>query len=628
MEESPIQAPPSGPMGQYYLLDRIAQGGMAEIYKGLSYDLHGIRRTVVIKKILPHIAAHREFIDMLVTEAKLAVQLTHGNIAQVYDLGKVGDDYFMVMEYVDGKTVSQIMRKAAQVGESIPVAIAAHIAAEAAAGLHYMHSRTDASGDPLNIIHRDVSPQNLMLTIGGTVKIIDFGIAKAATTIEITDVGVVKGKFAYMSPEQASGDPLDWRTDIFSLAVVLFEMVTGRRLFKGKDNQETLRNVRRANVPRPSLYRPEVQDELDEIIIKGLSRSRMTRYQSAGVMRDDLLKFMHHAYPSFHNADVADYLKKLFLGEELSGRGEDSHTPLLIIDRTQSAILSPEEMAVAPAEGELPQVSAHSDDEVRGESDEERSEWTPLLTAPHVHHHRQKWMITAIAAVIIVVAAVGLGFWHSRLISTQPTIVNAPRQALPGADLPTPPPTLALPEVPKTPPPPVKPPEPFGDVIISSVPDGAIIYIDDHPNGLSTPATLSHLPAGDHHTVGLLLKGYKYWTSSVDIHAGGVERLNATLQMDYASLEVLTRPTGAEVYLNGKPVGHTPLFMEHLPADESYKVTVKKEGYLEWTGDLRTDPGHHTALHPILERDPHAGDHRPDFVEPTTPAPTILPKAQ
>lgn len=609
-EPAPQHQVPSGPMGQYYLLDKLAQGGMAEIYKGLAYDLHGIRRTVVIKKILPHVAAHREFIDMLVTEAKLAVQLTHGNIAQIYDLGKVGSDYFMVMEYVDGKSVGQIMRKAAQSGETVPIPIAAHIAAEAASGLHYMHSRADAAGKPLNIIHRDISPQNLMLTTGGTVKIIDFGIAKAATTIEVTDAGVVKGKFAYMSPEQASGDPLNWLTDVFSLGVVLFEMLTGRRLFKGKDNQETLRNVRRASVPRPSLYRPDIPPELDEIVLKALAKTRTDRYGSAGDLRDDLFKFIHHHAPSFQNADIESYLHHLFHDDACDADKEDSHTPLLIIDRTQSAILQP------PVSDELP---PHSSDH----NAEDHSEWTPLLQ-PIEHHRRQRQVIIVVSLILSGVLAIGLGYWRSQRWGASSLAVTAPQQRLPLPELPHETPVV-VPVLPMIPPP---PPEPFGDIVISSEPAGAEIFLDDRPTGLTTPTTLSHLPAESRHLVGLHMQGRKFWTNTVNVRAGGVERINAQLEIDFAGLEIMSTPTAATVTINGSVAGQTPFIQHQLNPGDVFEILVTKDGYLPWKMTLQAESGHLKTLRPVLEKDPHAGPQRPHYVEPLTPAPTTLPSAR
>src|SRR3989338_643889 len=265
---------PPIPFGQYFLDEKIAQGGMAEIFKGHTQTEHGFGKTVVIKKILPHIAANPEFIEMLVDEAKIAVLLSQGNIAQIYDLGKVGKDYFIVMEYVDGKSVSQIMRRAHTMGKIIPVDVACYIAAEIASGLDYMHRKTDESGNPLFIIHRDISPQNIIIASAGTVKMIDFGIAKAKTKISTTDSGVVKGKFAYMSPEHTVGEKLDYRTDIFSLGIILFEMTTGQRLFKGTNNADTIRKVKRCKVPTPSAFREEIPHELDKIILKALKRNR------------------------------------------------------------------------------------------------------------------------------------------------------------------------------------------------------------------------------------------------------------------------------------------------------------------------------------------------------------------
>ncbi|PIR21036.1 MAG: hypothetical protein COV45_02585 [Deltaproteobacteria bacterium CG11_big_fil_rev_8_21_14_0_20_47_16] len=612
-EKQPLQTP-GGPIGQYYLLDKIAQGGMAEIYKGLAYDLHGIRRTVVIKKILPHVAAHREFIDMLVTEAKLAVQLSHGNIAQVYDLGKVGDDYFMVMEYVDGKSVSQIMRRAAQLGETIPISIAIHIAAEAAAGLHYMHSRTDNNGEPLNIIHRDVSPQNLMITEGGTVKIIDFGIAKAASSIEITDVGVVKGKFAYMSPEQASGTPLDSRSDIFSLGIVLFEMLTGRRLFKAKDNQETLRNVRRANVPRPSLYRSETPENLETIILKALSKQREDRYQTGGALRDALVQCLYTVDPSFQNADVERYLDHLFSAETTDSSEEESQTPLLIIDRTQSAILAPAEQ---PGAQEPP--PPQTDDALQFN---DHSEWTPVITGIHLNKRRQRIMIAVIASVFIVVLALAFGIWRNYNSRHQIIAIKAPTQQLPGTGTET----VTLPETPIIKPPPPPPAEPFGDVVIESTPSGAEIYMDDKSLNVTTPYTLKHLPAESHHRIGLLLKGYKFWDVPVSIHAGGVERLNASLEMNYASLEIITHPAGASVIINGEHVGETPFHEDKIPSGKILDIVIQKPGYLPWQTRLKTEEGHLSELHRNLEHDPKALE-RPTVIEPSTPPPTVLPHA-
>jgi len=207
---------------------------------------------------------------MLVDEAKIAVKLNHGNIAQIYDLGKAGDDYFIVMEYVDGQNLSRINKKLLRLGKRIPLPILCAITAEVASGLNYMHRKSDESGGSLNIIHRDISPQNIIISYSGTVKIIDFGIAKAAVKVGHTESGILKGKFAYMSPEQARGDKIDPRSDIFSLGVIFHELLTGKRLFKSSDNKETLKNVRRAKVIPPSELNPDLPKAIDEIALKAL----------------------------------------------------------------------------------------------------------------------------------------------------------------------------------------------------------------------------------------------------------------------------------------------------------------------------------------------------------------------
>ena len=327
-------------LGQYFLQEKIAQGGMAEIFKGIASDIHGIKRNVVIKKILPQIAANKEYIDMLVSEAKIAVQLSHGNIAQIYDLGRAGNDYFMVMEFVDGKSLSQIHKRCLKNGELMPLEYLLFFISEVASGLDYMHNKTDEAGQSLGIVHRDISPQNIIISYSGTVKIIDFGIAKSAFKIDTSETGILKGKFAYMSPEQARGEAIDGRSDIFSLGIILHEMSSGRRLFKDQDNKQTIRNVRRANIEPPSKYNPDLPEEIDDIVMKALQKEPGKRYQRAADMRDDLLKLLHTGYPEFKLSDIVGFIADLFsedIAERLEDK-EDEHTPLLIVDQTQSAI--------------------------------------------------------------------------------------------------------------------------------------------------------------------------------------------------------------------------------------------------------------------------------------------------
>lgn len=304
------------PFGHYFILEKIAQGGMAEIFKGLTYDFSGLKKFIVIKRILPHIAANEEFIRMLVDEAKIAVQLNHGNIAQTFDLGKVAEDYFIVMEYVEGKTLSQLFKKSNANTETIPTPMVVYMLGEVCHGLDYIHRRQDELGQALGIVHCDISPQNIIVAESGTVKIVDFGVAKAAFKLSEREQGILKGKFAYMSPEQTEGTHVTAASDIFSAGVVLWELLAGRRLFKKKTNPETIQAVKEMKVYPPSAYNNEIPSELDVVVLKALERSPERRYGSATDMALDLTKFNLKYFPQFKNTQLGIFLRQLFEDEE------------------------------------------------------------------------------------------------------------------------------------------------------------------------------------------------------------------------------------------------------------------------------------------------------------------------
>ncbi len=306
------------PFGHYFILEKIAQGGMAEIFKGLTYDFSGIKKFIVIKRILPHIAANHDFINMLISEAKIAVSLSHGNIAQIYDLGKVGNDYFIVMEYVDGKSLSQILKKCQAKGILLPVEYCLYFIAELCNGLDHMHRKKDERGKDLKIVHRDISPQNVIVSYSGNVKIVDFGVAKAAIKLGETegDGGVLKGKFAYMSPEQAEGKEIDFRSDLFSAGIVLWELLTAQRLFKKKSNSETVEAVKKMVVLPPSQFRPDISPELDQIVLKSLSKDSAQRYASAHDLSLDLTKHLLRNYSDFKPSALGDFLQQIFDHDE------------------------------------------------------------------------------------------------------------------------------------------------------------------------------------------------------------------------------------------------------------------------------------------------------------------------
>ncbi len=313
-EEPAAAVASSGPdhFGQYEILERIASGGMAELYKAKRTGVEGFQKIVAIKKILPHLADDEEFVTMFADEAKLAAQLNHPNIIHIYDLGKIqAGGYFIAMEYVDGRDLRAIQQAGREMSTPIPVPLAVYVASKVASALDYAHRRRDAEGHELNIVHRDVSPQNILISYEGDIKLCDFGIAKAASKASKTQSGALKGKIQYMSPEQAWGKPIDRRSDLFSLGVVLHELLTGERLFVGDTDINILEKVRVADVPPPSRGNPEVPHNLDAVVLKALAREPDDRYSNASDLLRDLDSVLYSYTPAPGSADVAIYLHRL-----------------------------------------------------------------------------------------------------------------------------------------------------------------------------------------------------------------------------------------------------------------------------------------------------------------------------
>jgi TonB family protein len=307
----PRQASGPGSFGRFQLLERIASGGMADVFKARMTGEEGFEKIVAIKRILPHLATNEGFITMFVDEAKLAAQLTHNNIIHIYELGKVDAWHYIAMEYVDGKDLRSILKMGRDRGYPLAPELALFIAARIASALDYAHRRPAPDGRELNLVHRDVSPQNILISWEGDIKLCDFGVAKAATKVGTTISGALKGKLQYMSPEQAWGKPVDRRSDIFSLGAVLFEMLAGRNLFEGENDLNVLEKVRAGQVVPPSSVNPEIAPRVDEIVAKALAKEPQDRYQHASELEKDLLSVLYGYQPSPGPADLAIYLHRL-----------------------------------------------------------------------------------------------------------------------------------------------------------------------------------------------------------------------------------------------------------------------------------------------------------------------------
>jgi serine/threonine-protein kinase len=285
---------------------------MAELYLARQVGVMGFERVLAIKRILPHLTEDAEFVQMFINEAKIAAQITHPNVVQIYDFGTVNGTYYIAMEYVMGKSLSAVLPAGRDHGRPMPGHLAVHIAAKIAAGLEHAYRGKTMTGQPLGIIHRDISPQNILLGYNGDVKLVDFGIAKAASSANHTQTGLIKGKLAYLAPEQAWGKAIDQRTDLFSLGIVLHEMLTGQRLFKAENEFATLERVRTAHVTPPSAVNAHVSKALDPIVIKALAREPEHRYPTAQAFQEALEGYLLSLGALPTHRDLAEYLQSVF----------------------------------------------------------------------------------------------------------------------------------------------------------------------------------------------------------------------------------------------------------------------------------------------------------------------------
>ncbi len=309
--------------GPYQLIDRVAIGGMAEVFKAKRKGVEGFEKIVAVKRILPHLSENKEFLDMFVDEAKMVAGLAHPNIVQIFDLGRIEKSYYIAMEYLHGRDLRTIMRRARDKGLRMPLDLSLRVVGQVCAALEYAHRKKDERGQPMQIVHRDVSPQNILISFEGDVKLVDFGIAKAATKASNTDRGALRGKLLYMSPEQAWGRPIDRRSDVFSLGIVLYEMVTETKPFVGAGTEVSiLELVRQCVITAAREINPRVPEALDRVIMKALAREPDERYQDAGQMQRGLERFLRER-PPVSARDLARFLELLFDRTEREEAGSE-----------------------------------------------------------------------------------------------------------------------------------------------------------------------------------------------------------------------------------------------------------------------------------------------------------------
>jgi serine/threonine protein kinase len=575
------------PFGKYLLIDKLATGGMAEIYKAKVVGVEGFEKIMAVKRILPHCSADQEFVNMLVDEAKLSVLLSHTNIVQVYDLGKVGEDYFISMEFINGVNLREILTRLNEAKEKFSDELVVYIISEVCKGLDYAHSKKDEENKSLNIVHRDISPQNILISYEGEVKIVDFGIAKAAMNISHTMAGVLKGKISYMSPEQALGKPIDRKTDIFSTGLMLYELLTGEKLFRGDTQFEVLKKIRTTRLSEKN-FPDNISDPVKKILAKALAYSVKDRYDTAGDMQIDLTRYLYTTYADFTPRKLANLMKKFF-AKEIETKKAREQEEATVEPQTQSVMISAkkqqdivhrQETGQQAMSGEVKQATqTFIEGFISGREAEAAPE--PSITRAREAYHEP---------------AEG----EEEVTPTGEISEPAPPQAAPGTATPGKKklglgkilyPIAALlviavgawtyfkTDLFKFEPPPPPEPEITGVIQIQSTPEGAQIFLNDGETNLLTPATLSNLPVGVAQKITLKKPKHREYSKIITLLDANPVAVQTTMEViPVGSINITTTPPGAKIFLDGKGTDKvTPVALEDLPLSQTYTLRLEME---------------------------------------------------
>jgi len=606
--------------GKYTLLRRIAVGGMAEIYLALQKSVAGFEKLIVVKRVLRKLAADPNFVTMLLDEARIAATLNHPNIAQIYDVGKAEGDYYIAMEHVHGEDLRSIVRQMKKKQErAFPLEHTLAIILGMCKGLSYAHERTDLQGEPLHIVHRDVSPQNVLVTFSGDVKLVDFGIAKATTTKEDESKSKtqLKGKVPYMSPEQAQALELDARSDIFSLGVMLFELCTGRRLFRGPSEFETLKLIVESEYPKPRSINPRLHPRLEEIILRALEKDRDARYQTAREFQADLESFIRDEQLAVSPLSLGEWMQHLFdeklaqqkqmlqegrqLAEVLAAQAledeenfsmsgvvaiEQQKTPWVLLaavlalaigGAVAAYFLWPEPPPPIPTgpgvlvlNSDPPGAAVWIDGERRAERTPATIEELPLGTYE--------------------VRLTSEGF--EPLVQSVELTQDAVRAEVGG--------TLQRPTAAS-----------YGVVRVRTEPEGATVLLDGRAVEGTTPLTVPEITPGTEHTLSVTLDGYQTHSQTMLFQAGQIEQLDLTLERtpladDEALLVLTVDPANVRLVFDGESDESGSPFEVRTTAGD-HRLQILRPRYRNVEREIRLPGGEVTELEIELERAPTRG---------------------
>jgi serine/threonine protein kinase len=540
--------------GKYTLLRKLAVGGMAELFLAIQRSVAGFEKLIVIKRILPAMNQDRAFIDMLLHEARIAATLSHPNIVQIFDVGQVDGIYFIAMEHVHGEDLRSIVRQMKKKAvNDFPLEHAISIVLGMCAGLAYAHDKRDLDGTALNIVHRDISPQNVVVTFTGDVKIVDFGIAKSDARLNNEDSksGKLKGKVPYMSPEQARGEPIDWRSDIFAAGVMLFELTTGKRLFKGQSEFETLKLICERDYPLPSQVREGYPIELEYIVMKALSKDRAKRYQSAREMQAALEEFVRRERIPVSTIALHGFMQSLF---------EDK-----LLDQKEALVQGKQLADIIERQSGGLRDGADSQHEVS-----ENRLSASILSTPAASRtvtgldgirRRRSAGMRIVAVALGVVVAGGALTYFARGRDGSPA-VDARGAAIAAASSAN-----------------------NGSVDVRSEPAGAAIWVDGDLRPEVTPARIAHLPTGRPLDVKVSKDGFEQARQAVTLSEKAPSAaVDLPLKKGLVSIEVAWKQAHADglklsLNLDGKP--YSGPVIDGVSSGDPHTLVVTAPGYAE-----------------------------------------------
>ena len=562
--------------GKYTLMRKLAAGGMAELFLALHRSVAGFEKLVVIKRILPSMNQDKAFIEMLLHEARIAATLSHPNIVQIFDVGQIEGKYFIAMEHIHGEDIRSVVRAMKKKGVAeFPLEHALSVILGMCAGLAYAHEKRDLEGMVLDIVHRDISPQNIVVTFTGDVKIVDFGIAKSGTQVgEDTKDGQLKGKVPYMSPEQAAGEPIDWRSDVFAVGVMLFELTTGRRLFKGASEYETLKLICEKDYPHPSHVRQGYPAALDRIVMKALAKKREDRYQSARELQSELESFIREERIPVSTVSLTRWMQSLF-EEKLSQQKE------ALQDIKQLADVIAAQHSSSMYEGTITNGAG-------------MATGSGITQAPP--KRRGAGVIAALLAVAVAGAGVMLYMQRQAQLEAdarardEAAAVAAAAAAQAGQ--------RAAPEE-----------EARGWIEVATKPDGCAIWINGDLRMEVTPAKIEKLPFGRALEVKLTKEGLEPYRETVTLSEAAPSK-SISKEMSAGSVTVLFKvyPMPA-VWIDGKPWKGKGNKIEGVTASEEHKIVFSASGYVPKTVTFTAQPGEtKTIEESLVKPDPGRGD--------------------